>query len=63
MTLLLRLGWGGAGTKSREESAFGSEDSSAVGEWRLQGCLRDTQVEHSHWLRRSGPLWGGGYIH
>lgn len=27
-----------------------------------RGCLRDTQVEHSHWLHRSGPLPGVGYL-
>ena len=62
MTLLLRLGWRGVGTKAREAPAFGNEESSAMGERRLQGCLGDTQVEHSHQLHRSGPLRGGGYL-
>lgn len=60
MTLLLWFGWEVAVTQAKEEPAFGSEESSAMGEWRLQGCLRDTQVEHSHWLHRSGPLPGEG---
>ena len=58
MTPLLHFGWGVVGTQAREEPASGSEESSVVGERRLQGCPRDTQVEQSRRLHRSGPLGG-----